>query len=200
MISPSQMPDTDESDSSTSCVAPDALFEVPTFFFWVAFEALEEFFGVAGCPEGDCLGDVCLVADGFDWDDWLGRLAGEFPDLTNGDGPVGLILESSAALLIACDFDRLGFGEFESWIKSIWLSSEEPSLRAMARRTAESEADRGTPPLRPVRAESKEVSSRRLLTVSLKGLPLDLTTSSISSIDIPFVGLIEIDGFSAWYF
>ena len=120
--------------------------------------------------------------------------------MTNGEGPVGRILESSAALLIACDFDRVGFGELESWIKSIWLSSEDPSLRAIARRTAESEAESGTPPARPVLAESNEVSSSRLLAVSLNGLPLDFTTSSISSIVIPFAGLIEIDGLSAWYF
>ena len=36
------------------------------------------------------------------------------PPLTNGEGPEGLILESSEALLIACAFDRGEFGEFES--------------------------------------------------------------------------------------
>lgn len=122
------------------------------------------------------------------------------PALTRGDGPDGLMRESSAALLMACDFDFGGFGELESCIKSIWLSIEEPSLRAIARRTAESEAESGTPPARLVRRVSIEVSSSRLLVVSLKGLPLDFASSSILSIDIPLVGLIEMDGCSAWYF
>ncbi len=65
MIRPSQIPDIDESDSSASRVAFDALPWAPTLF-WEPFEAFGALLGVAFGPEAVGFGEDCLDADGLD--------------------------------------------------------------------------------------------------------------------------------------